>query len=77
VSWKQGDLDQNGDTDLADFALLRNAMPSAITVADLNAALAAVGSSVTISTPEPTTGLLLTTAGLLAMGHRSVRRRRG
>ena len=54
-TWKLGDLDLDGDTDLHDFALLRGAYPSAAGLTSLLAGAAV---------PEPSTFLLMLILGL-------------
>lgn len=54
VSWKKGDLNQNGLTDLADFALLRQALGGTVSTSDLQSLITVAGTAV----PEPTTAFL-------------------
>ena len=55
-SWKQGDLNLDGTTDLADFALLRNALGGSVSAAQFTSLLNAGTNTI----PEPATWLLLT-----------------
>lgn len=67
LSWKQGDLDQNGVTNLADFALLRDALGGNVSFSQVQSLI--VASSV----PEPHSFL---TALLGLFAARGFRRRR-
>ena len=51
VSWKQGDLNQDGFTDLSDFVLLRDALGGSISVSQFSLLVAT-------SVPEPSTLIL-------------------
>ena len=64
VSWKQGDLNQDGFTNLADFVLLRNALGGTISTSSFALLVSGV--------PEPSTALL----ALLGMATLASRRRR-
>ena len=55
-TWKRGDLDLDGDTDLYDFALLRRAYPAASQIAGL------------LGIPEPSSFLLVALGGICAIG---------
>ena len=61
VTWKNGDLNQDGITDLADFALLRASLGGTIAVADLQQLLGGAGVG---AVPEP--GSLLLMLGILS-----------
>ncbi len=63
ISWKQGDLNQDGFTDLADFVLLRDALGGTISTAEFSLLVSGV--------PEPSTALL----ALLGMAALASRRR--
>jgi len=67
-SWKQGDLNLDGQTDLTDFALLRNAFNGAVSASQLESLLATSG----VTIPEPATWILAT----LLLSGLCVRRRR-
>lgn len=53
VSWKRGDLNQDGITNLDDFSLIRDALGGSISVSQLSALVAAV------AVPEPSAAMLL------------------
>ncbi|MEX2170999.1 MAG: hypothetical protein WD851_16895 [Pirellulales bacterium] len=57
LSWKRGDLNQDGITDLNDFALLRTALGGSIATADLQALLS--GSAGGNTVPEPGSFVLM------------------
>lgn len=61
----RGDLNQDGDTDLADFALLRDALGGSVNVSDLQSAIAVVAASVAV--PEPSTATIALLAGLAGL----------
>lgn len=61
LTWKKGDLNQDGITDLADFALLRTALGGTIATADLQQLLGGTGVG---AVPEP--GSLLLMLGILS-----------
>lgn len=65
ISWKLGDLNQDGVTGIADFALLRNALGGTISMSDLALLIGA-------PVPEPETGLLAA-LGALLLGRRARR----
>ena len=57
LSWKKGDLNQDGITDLNDFALLRTALGDSIATADLQSLLSGAGGAASV--PEPGSFLLM------------------
>ena len=72
TTWVRGDLNQDGDTDLADFAILRDALGGSVNLSQLSAAIAEVTSGVVVI-PEPA-GLALASSVLLLLGARRRRR---
>jgi hypothetical protein len=69
-SWKKGDLNLDGVTNVSDFFLMRSALASAGLGASATAFSTMFGSAV----PEPSTFVLLLLAGLAAVGGRRSRR---
>ena len=57
LSWKKGDLNQDGITDLNDFALLRTALGGSIATADLQYLLSGAGGAASV--PEPGSFVLI------------------
>jgi hypothetical protein len=62
LTWKNGDLNQDGITDLSDFALLRTALGGTVSTADLQQLLGSAGGAGAV--PEP--GAIVLWLGILS-----------
>jgi hypothetical protein len=75
ASWKKGDLNLDGKTDLADFLLMRNALLASGSGAGAAALTTLLGGGSLMAVPEPSTAALLLCAAMFLIG--SAKRRRG
>jgi hypothetical protein len=63
LSWKKGDLNQDGKTDFSDFAILRGQLGGSVTAAQLSSLIAAASPAAN-AVPEPNTFAIAAGAGV-------------